>query len=297
MAELQGIHRPDGRTRSVAEPSDGHTAVVRDLTTPMEPDLSQLGHLNFVEFNRESSRWSEAGHLVEKDGVLLVATGSAFPVLCNGAFRIDDQVPAAVVLDVADQWFSELGRGYTLSPRTLDVDVDLVRAAVERGLHELHTSPEMVCRSRLDEREVPSGVELRWVESERDVDDFIAVNTAAYATLGMPTDVMPAVITPSRLCDVPHLHTVVAYVDDRPVAAAQTMLSHGIAGVYWVGTVESGRGRGVGEAVTRAVTNRAFDLGAAANTLQASPMGAPIYARMGYETIYDYRTFVRFEPA
>lgn len=271
--------------------------MIADPPAPVDLDLSVLGHLNFIEFNRESSRWSEAGRLAEHDGVLLVATGSAFPVLCNGVFRIDDRVPATTVLDMADQWFAELGRGYTLSPRALDVDADLVDAAVERGLHELHTSPEMVCRARLDDRDVPPGVELRWVETERDVDDFIEVNTEAYATLGMPTDVMPAVITPSRLCDVPHLHTVVAYVEDRPVAAAQTLLSHGIAGVYWVGTVESGRGRGVGEAVTRAVTNRAFDLGAAANTLQASPMGRPIYERMGYEMIYDYRTFVRFEPA
>jgi hypothetical protein len=92
------------------------------------------------------------------------------------------------------------------------------------------------------------------------------------------------------------VHTVVAYLDDAPVAAAQTVLSHGIAGVYWVGTVERARGSGLGEAVTRAVTNRAFDRGALVNTLQASPMGAPIYRRMGYETLYDYRGLVRFEP-
>jgi hypothetical protein len=52
----------------------------------------------------------------------------------------------------------------------------------------------------------------------------------------------------------------------------------------------------LGEAVTRAVTNRAFDEGAAVVTLQASPMGEPIYRRMGYEERYRYSTFVRFEP-
>jgi predicted GNAT family acetyltransferase len=77
------------------------------------------------------------------------------------------------------------------------------------------------------------------------------------------------------------------------VAAAQTLLSHGIAGVYWVGTVDDARGRGLGEAVTRAVTNAAFDLGARANTLQASIMGEPIYRRMGYETLYSYHSLVR----
>ena len=66
-------------------------------------------------------------------------------------------------------------------------------------------------------------------------------------------------------------------------------------GVDRVGTVEAARGRGLGDLVTRAVTNRSLDEGAPACTLQASPMGEPIYARMGYEQIYRYRGLVRFE--
>ena len=94
----------------------------------------------------------------------------------------------------------------------------------------------------------------------------------------------------------PHIGSVVAYLDGVPSAAAQLLLSHGIGGVYWVGTVESARGKGLGEVVTRAVTNRAFELGAAAVTLQASSMGEPIYARLGYETLYRYHGLVRWEP-
>ncbi len=93
------------------------------------------------------------------------------------------------------------------------------------------------------------------------------------------------------------MHSIVAYLDGEPVAAAQTILSHTIAGVYFVGTVERARGSGLGDAVTRAVTNRAFEAGAGAVTLQASVMGEPIYLKMGYQTIYHYSTFARFEPA
>jgi hypothetical protein len=259
--------------------------------------LAHLGHLNYVEFARESTRWSTAGRSVEQEGVLLIATGSDFPVLCNGVVRLDDGVAAGDVLDRADAWFGALGRGYTVMPRDLPVDEDLIATAAERGLLEVQKPPEMVCRSRLAERPLPAGVELRWVEDEAGLLDFIEVNSAAYASLGMPIEVMPAMIEPSPRCLEPHVHTVVAYLEGRPVAAAQTLLSHGIAGVYWVGTVEAGRGKGLGETVTRAVTNRAFDLGAAANTLQASPMGEPIYTRMGYETLYHYRGFTRFEAA
>lgn len=268
------------------------------VTTPAPLDdatLGWLGHLNLAEFGRESARWSRTGRVEEQGGVLLTATGSDFPVLCNGVVRLDDDVDAAEVLDRADAWFGALGRGYTVMAR--DLDADLVDASLARGLFELNGSPEMVCRARLEDRPTPDGVELRWVQDEQGVRDFVEVDTAAYGSLGMPAEVMPAVVEPDRMTTRHHVQTVVAYLDGAPVAAAQTLLSHGIAGVYWVGTVEAGRGRGLGEAVTRAVTNRAFDLGAAANTLQASPMGEPIYLRMGYETLYRYRTLCRFEPA
>jgi GNAT superfamily N-acetyltransferase len=97
-----------------------------------------------------------------------------------------------------------------------------------------------------------------------------------------------------RLFLEPHVHTVLAYAGGEPVGAAQMLLSHGIGGVYWVGAVEAVRGRGVGEAVTRAVTNRAFDAGAALVSLQASKMGEPIYRRMGYRELYRYKEFVSF---
>ena len=68
-----------------------------------------------------------------------------------------------------------------------------------------------------------------------------------------------------------------------------TIVSHGVAGIYWVGSLAAARGRGLGRAVTAAATNAGFDLGADFASLQASPMGEPIYRAMGYETIYDYR--------
>ena len=81
-----------------------------------------------------------------------------------------------------------------------------------------------------------------------------------------------------------------------PVAAAMTLLSHGIAGVYWVATLASVRGQGLADVVTRAVTNRGFERGALVNTLQASPMGESIYVRMGYEELYRTYGYARFDP-
>jgi GNAT superfamily N-acetyltransferase len=263
-----------------------------------DEELALLGHLNLMEFCRESARWSGGrGAIEEADGVLMFATGTTFPALSQGALRMDHQVSGHGLVERADEWFRERRRGYTVWARDLGgIDDDIMEAAESAGFTTLGSAPEMVCRTRLADKPVGNDVELRWATDESGVADFVAVNADAYSTYGMPREVVGDTIVDPKRVLVPHINTMVAYVENEPVAAAQTLLSHAIAGVYWVGTVESARGRGLGEAVTRAVTNRAFDLGAQATTLQASPMGEPIYARMGYETAFRHRTFVRFSP-
>ncbi len=76
-----------------------------------------------------------------------------------------------------------------------------------------------------------------------------------------------------------------------------TIVSHGVAGIYWVGSLERARGKGLGEATTAAATNAGFELGADLASLQASPMGKPIYERMGYETLFDYRLYMSAPPS
>jgi hypothetical protein len=45
-----------------------------------------------------------------------------------------------------------------------------------------------------------------------------------------------------------------------------------------------------------AATNAGFQLGAEMASLQASPMGRPIYAEMGYQTLYDYKLLMAPPP-
>jgi ribosomal protein S18 acetylase RimI-like enzyme len=263
---------------------------------PLDDDtLAILGHLNRQEFARTMARWSgPAGRVIEQDGVLLWAAATDFPVLFNGADRLDRLVAADSVIAAADRFFGDLGRGWSISIRDDHPDdLDLRAAAEDAGLVALTSSPEMVVRSPVEARATPAGVVLRWLDEGAPVADFVHVTDLAYASLGMtPGAIREALLAPERIAS-PEISTVVAYLGDDPVAAAQVILSHGIAGVYCVGTLEAARGRGLGDLVTRAVTNRSFDDGARACTLQASPMGEAIYARMGYEEIYRYSGLVR----
>ena len=47
--------------------------------------------------------------------------------------------------------------------------------------------------------------------------------------------------------------------------------------------------------MTQRVTNLAFERGAARVTLQASEMGEPVYTKLGYETLYRYQNYCRWE--
>jgi len=71
----------------------------------------------------------------------------------------------------------------------------------------------------------------------------------------------------------------------EPVACAMTLVSHSIAGVYYVAAVEHARRRGLGEALTRMAARAGFEMGAEAAWLGASQMGAGLYRRIGFRDL------------
>jgi predicted GNAT family acetyltransferase len=95
----------------------------------------------------------------------------------------------------------------------------------------------------------------------------------------------------------PACHIVIASRGSTPVATAMIYESDGVASVQWVGTVPAARKSGLGALVTSRVTNLAFTRGASSVTLQASPMGAPVYLALGYETLYNFAEYVVWKTA
>jgi ribosomal protein S18 acetylase RimI-like enzyme len=244
------------------------------------------GNLNLIEFTREDTRWQQPHTILEVDGVMLFAGASDFPAYNNGVHRVNDATPGAEVIARANEFFAARRRGYSVWIRDTGEDDDLRDAAEAALIGEFADSPQMICRTRLPDVPLPEGVEIRMVEDAAGVADYADVTAQAYVSLGSPDDATRSHFNGPGAMLAPHLHSAVAYLDGAPVSVAQILMSHGIAGVYWVGSLESARGRGLAEAVTRHVTNLGFDLGAANVQLQASPMGEPVYRRMGYEDLH-----------
>src|SRR5207247_7897 len=83
-------------------------------------------------------------------------------------------------------------------------------------------------------------------------------------------------------------------VDGRAVSTSTAVVSDGFVGVYNVATAADARGHGYGEALTWAATLSDPSLPA---VLESSPMGQPIYSRMGYQVVGTFVVWERRVPA
>jgi Acetyltransferase (GNAT) domain len=258
----------------------------------------RLGHQNLIDYSRASTQWASKGSLHQDGSALFFAGGSWIPVVGNGAFRTDDATDPAGFLAQTDAFFGRRKRGYSIKVRDDGKDDDLRVACEAHDLVPLgEPTPQMICYQRLDTPPLPEGISLRAVHDEQGVTDFGTVNADAYGTYGMPGEVFVQMFDrPQRVVADVSTAIVVAYRGEQPVATALTFLSGGVASLQWVGTVADARQLGLGRVVTVWATNAAFDMGATSVTLQASPMGAPLYAKLGYETRYHYRDYVCWTP-
>jgi hypothetical protein len=160
------------------------------------------------------------------------------------------------------------------------------------GYETFASMPGMVLRDDPGTPCAPAGLEIRAAVDERGRDDFRQVSAAAYATYGAPAAYADDAFARRESVCAPHIQGFVGYAGGAPVAAAAVYVTHGVAGIGWVGCTPPARGHRYAEAVTWTALREGLRRGATFTNLQASPMGRPVYARMGFETPTEYRVLV-----
>ncbi len=158
--------------------------------------------------------------------------------------------------------------------------------------------PEMLLAEPPGPVDVAEGVEVRRLRTAEEAAEYWRIAASAYRSVGFPPEVFGHYQGLERLA-APGSRSAAAFLarlDGDPVGIAMTIVCDGVAGVYWVGCLEQARGRGIGTAVTTAAVEAGRGLGAEIASLQASPMGLPIYRAMGFETAWDYRLLLSPPP-
>lgn len=223
-------------------------------------------------------RWS-GGRIAEEGGVLLGSGPSAY---LRVALRSDPTVDGATVVARAREFFGDEPAGFIVLVRRPE-DEDIERAALAEGFRAAWTELPMALTAAPPAREIPSDIEVRVVADERAVVDYGRVVAVANDDPG-ERERAPLLFHDNTIL-APHITAFVAYLGSEPVACAMTLVSHSVAGVYYVATVPHARRRGLGDALTRIAARAGFEMGAAAAWLGASEMGAGVYRRIGFEPL------------
>jgi len=116
---------------------------------------------------------------------------------------------------------------------------------------------------------------------------------------GVPAALVQPIFQPA-VAELPGISVYLAWVEDDPVSTAVSSLGPGGVGIFNVATPPHLRGRGYGAAVTARAAEDGFAAHAELAWLQASPLGEPVYRRMGFRQVDTHLLLTRprsIEPA
>lgn len=140
---------------------------------------------------------------------------------------------------------------------------------------------------------LPDGYTFRRVESGDDAQAWCDALAVGYE---IPRDVA-AVFSPVRLPVEPAPDAPVQFFEvrcgDDIVATSLVHLRERVAGIYCVATDPAQRGRGIGAHATAEALRAVRRIGYRVGVLQASPMGHPVYRRIGFADHGVVDMFVR----
>jgi hypothetical protein len=246
--------------------------------------------LNWIEMVREMARTTPGGWVVERAALVMCGTPRG-TVITNQAL-VTGPTDVAAVRAETDAVFRRAGVPYCVVTRD-HADETLQAALRDAGFSEFMNTPAMAfLPGGALPPSPPAGVEVRAVVDDVGRTAYGRVIAEAFAVYGTPSESTASHFeTLASVCG-PTTQAFLAWHDGRPVAGATLYLTHGVAGIGWVGTIPAEFGRGHGAAVTWRVIAEGWRRGACFANLQASPMGAPVYRRMGFSTPTHYRAFL-----
>lgn len=207
----------------------------------------------------------------------------------NGVLSFNDKY-ADEIVEKAEEFFHELGFSYSFWVRD-NIDSNLERILIDRGLEPKRKpgSSVMIIDKKLENNSLPNQYSLVAVNSLKEIRDFKSVINEAFEKTD---DISDVVFSSNTLLDSDKVQAFLIYNDKNiPVSSSITSITDDVAGIYYVGTIESERSKGLGKAIMQAATNIGFNRDKEMVILQASELGEFVYNSLGYKKIAMYRAY------
>jgi GNAT superfamily N-acetyltransferase len=224
-------------------------------------------------FFRLVGRSSEGAHVIDLDGVLgCVCPAVPERSLPNSVVYESHEALSTTLPELARHYGAAGVEAWTVW--TPEDDGDAIAALDEAG-HKLDAAPAVMTMDLAQLGEPPE-------VDHRTGDDLIPVvgdiNDRSYPVDGAPFTRM--------LAEQPRGVTwnYVADIDGEPAACLQIYAVDGDALVLLVATLPEARGRGLAARLMHRALWDARETGCDLSTLQATKLGEPVYARLGYES-------------
>ncbi|MFG0314922.1 MAG: GNAT family N-acetyltransferase [Phycisphaerales bacterium] len=152
-----------------------------------------------------------------------------------------------------------------------------------------------VTAGTLEPTALPDGYVFREIPLEEDAAWSEAVSTG----YGLPLELgsLFGVKIASERCEAGVARHFAVEHEGELVATSMLYLHDGLAGIYGVATKPEHRGKGLAAHLTAEPLRMAWGLGYRAGLLQASAMGAPVYARIGFRSHGEMALYVRVPGA
>ena len=223
---------------------------------------------------RSLGEHTPGGSVVERPGGVMAAIVPARPErsIFNGAMY-DDPNALLAARDELDAAYRAAGvHAWTVWVRPGD---ERIGAELERAGHVLDGRP-MIMGAALGELDLEPRIELE-LDPAPTWETVARLNDAAYGI-----DPAQGFVDALGRWEDPLARAYVALVDGEPACGMGVRVEEGCVDVLFVATPPGLRGRGLASELMRRALRDARAEGAVTTVLEASALGEPVYARMGY---------------
>jgi GNAT superfamily N-acetyltransferase len=272
---------------------------MRDIVTDTSPASLARANLDNLAEGLAACARAYGGEVYDEPDLLLALSG----IPAGGWNRVTRTHLTPETADARIKWVIERAQAlhlpflWMLDPSTRPAGLELDQHLTRHGFtYDEEEAAMGVALARFPvASEAPEGVTIERVADRAALEQWARTMSAGFGAPPSLGEVLAAAASRDGFGDGAAAHFYLAQLHGEPVATSALALAGGVAGVLAVSTIEAARRRGIGAAVTLAPLLAARSRGYHVGVLQASEMGYPVYAKMGFTEQFRYRAY-RWRP-